>query len=422
MRFDTLNDWLAWQETLHPKAIDLGLERVREVATRLGLLEPKHIVISVAGTNGKGSSVAMLEAILACAGLRVGAYTSPHLWQYNERIRLDRQAVHDAVLVASFARIDAARGEISLSYFEFGTLAALDILQRAGVDVAVLEVGLGGRLDAVNIVDAECALITGIGIDHVEWLGPDRESIGREKAGILRGGRPAVCSDPQSPASLRAVAQDCGAIWYGLGEQFGYARMGEVWEWWGPNLRLDGLPLPALAGPFQLQNAAGVVMAVQTLSARLPVTVPALQAGLRAARVAGRFTVVPGPFETIFDVAHNPHAAAALAAALAARPYPGAGAGHTLAVCGMLADKDAAGVGAALAEQVQCWYLGGLSGIRGQSAQVLAARLGSASMRRRLYPNLPMAYAAARADARSGDRIVVFGSFHTIAELLPPGL
>ncbi len=309
MRFDTLNDWLAWQETLHPKAIDLGLERVREVAARLGLLAPKHVVISVAGTNGKGSSVAMLEAILACAGLRVGAYTSPHLWQYNERIRIDRQPVDDAVLVASFARIDAARGDISLSYFEFGTLAALDILQRADVDVAVLEVGLGGRLDAVNIVDADCALVTGIGIDHVEWLGPDRESIGREKAGIFRGGRPAVCSDPQPPASLRAVAQDCGAIWYGLGEQFGYARTGEVWDWWGPNLRLDGLPLPALPGPFQLQNAAGVVMALQTLGARLPVSVQALQAGLRAARVAGRFTVVPGPFETIFDVAHNPHAA-----------------------------------------------------------------------------------------------------------------
>lgn len=418
MRFNTLNDWLAWQETLHPKAIDLGLERVREVAARLELLEPKHVVISVAGTNGKGSSVAMLEAILACAGLRVGAYTSPHLWCYNERIRIDRQAVDDDVLVASFARIDAARGEISLSYFEFGTLAALDILQRAGVDVAVLEVGLGGRLDAVNIVDAECALVTGIGIDHVEWLGPDRESIGREKAGIFRGGRPAVCSDPQPPASLRAVAQDCGAIWYGLGEQFGYARTGEVWDWWGPKLRLDGLPLPALPGPFQLQNAAGVVMALQALGAQLPVTVQALQSGLRAARVAGRFTVVPGPFETIFDVAHNPHAASALAAALAARPCSG----RTLAVCGMLADKDAAGVAAALAEQVQCWYLGGLSGARGQSAQELAARLGLASMQRRLYPDLASAYAAACADARAGDRIVVFGSFHTIAELLPPGL
>ncbi|MBI5041958.1 MAG: bifunctional folylpolyglutamate synthase/dihydrofolate synthase, partial [Gammaproteobacteria bacterium] len=194
MRFNTLNDWLTWQETLHPKPIDLGLDRVRDVAARMGLLEPKHTVISVAGTNGKGSSVAMLEAILACAGLRVGAYTSPHLWRYNERIRIDGQAVDDDVLIAAFARIDAARGEISLSYFEFGTLAALDLVQRAGVDVAVLEVGLGGRLDAVNAFDADCAVVTSVDLDHMDYLGDDRESIGWEKAGIFRAGTPAVCA------------------------------------------------------------------------------------------------------------------------------------------------------------------------------------------------------------------------------------
>lgn len=418
MRFNTLNDWLTWQETLHPKAIDLGLERVREVAARMGLLEPKHVVISVAGTNGKGSSVAMLEAILACSGLRVGAYTSPHLWRYNERIRIDRQPVDDDALVAAFDRIDMAREEISLSYFEFGTLAAFDILQRAGVNVAVLEVGLGGRLDAVNVLNADCALVTGIGIDHVEWLGPDRESIGREKAGIFRSGRPAVCSDPQPPVSLREVAQSVGAIWHGLGEQFGYARTDDTWIWWGPGVTLNDLPVPVLTGPFQLQNAAGVLMVLQALGERLPLTVQALHAGLRAARVAGRFTVVPGPVETIFDVAHNPHAAAALAEALAARPCSG----RTLAVCGMLADKDAAGVAAALAEQVQCWYLGGLTGERGQSAHALAERMALAPRQRQVYPDVAAAYAAALAAARPGDRVVVFGSFHTIAELLPPGL
>ncbi|MBI5461148.1 MAG: bifunctional tetrahydrofolate synthase/dihydrofolate synthase [Gammaproteobacteria bacterium] len=423
MRFNTLNDWLAWQETLHPKAIDLGLERVREVAARMDLLEPAHSVITVAGTNGKGSSVAMLEAILACTGVRVGTYTSPHLWHYNERIRIDGQPIDDAALVAAFDRIDTARGEISLSYFEFGTLAALDLLQRAGVDVAVLEVGLGGRLDAVNILDADCALVTGIGIDHVEWLGSDREAIGREKAGIFRAGRPAVCSDPRPPASLREAAQDVGALWYGLGEQFGYTCAATTWDWWGPDLKLLALPLPAMTGPFQVQNAAGVLMALQALGARVPVTVQALHAGLRAARVPGRFTVVPGPVETIpvetiFDVAHNPHAAAALADALAARPCSG----RTLAVCGMLADKDVAGVAHALAGQVQHWYLGGLTGVRGQSAQDLAERMALAAAQRQLYPDMATAYAAALAQAQPGDRVVVFGSFHTIAELLPTGL
>ncbi len=418
MRFSTLDDWLAWQETLHPKAIDLGLERVREVAARLNLLTPAHTVITVAGTNGKGSSVALLEAMLSAAGLRVGAYTSPHLWRYNERIRIDRSLVDDAALIESFERIDAARGDTSLSYFEFGTLAALDILQRAAVDVAVLEVGLGGRLDAVNIIDADYALVTGIGIDHAEWLGPDRESIGREKAGIFRAGRPAICSDPQPPASVRAVAQACGADWYGIGEQFGYSRSATGWNWWGPQQRLDDLPLPALPGEFQLRNAAGVLMLLQLYSAQRAIPQRAIRQGLREARVAGRFTVLPGTVETIFDVAHNPHAAEALAEALAQRPCTG----RTLAVCGMLADKDAAGVVAALGAQIDGWYLGDLAGARGQTAQQLAARMGLASTQRHLHADLQAAYAAACTAARAGDRIVVFGSFHTIAELLPPGL
>lgn len=418
MRFQTLAEWLAWQETLHPKAIDLGLERVRAVARRMQLLAPRHAVITVAGTNGKGSSVAMLEAILACAGHRVGAYTSPHLWRYNERIRIDRRAADDADIVAAFARIDAARGDVSLSYFEFGTLAALDLLQRADLDVAVLEVGLGGRLDAVNVLDADCALVTGIGIDHIEWLGADRESIGREKAGIFRAGRPAVCSDPQPPGSVAAVAAAVGAPWFALGQQYGYRPGVGCWDWWGPGAELTGLPPPALPGGFQLQNAAGVLMVLRSLGERLPITLQAIHDGLCQARVAGRFTVVPGAVETIFDVAHNPHAAAALAATLGERPC----AGRTLAVCGMLADKDAAGIATALGSVVDHWFLGGLGGDRGQSAVALAARMAVPEPQRTLCADVDTALAAARAAAVAGDRIVVFGSFHTIAELLPPGL
>ncbi|MFN2308423.1 MAG: bifunctional tetrahydrofolate synthase/dihydrofolate synthase [Gammaproteobacteria bacterium] len=418
MRFQTLDAWLAWQETLHPKPVDLGLARVAAVAARLGLLAPAATVITVAGTNGKGSSVALLEAILAAAGRRVGAYTSPHLWRYNERIRLDRRPVDDAALIAAFARIDAARGDISLSYFEFGTLAALDIFARADLDVAVLEVGLGGRLDAVNILDADCALVTGIGIDHVDWLGPDREAIGREKAGIFRPGRPAICADPQPPASVREAARALAADLYVLGEHFGHRSSSAGWDWWGPDAGLADLPRPALPGAFQLDNAAGVLMALHSLGARLPLTREAIAAGLRGVRLAGRFSVIPGTVERIFDVAHNPHAAAALAATLAARPCPG----RSLAVCALLADKDAAGVAAALASQVDVWYLAGLDGERAQSADALAQRMGLPPGHVRRHPDPSAAYAAACADARSGDRIVVFGSFRVIAELLPPGL
>jgi dihydrofolate synthase/folylpolyglutamate synthase len=418
MRFQSLAEWLAWQETLHPKAIDLGLDRVRAVAQRMDLLAPQHAVITVAGTNGKGSSVALLETILSRAGHRVGAYTSPHLWRYNERIRLDRCPTEDRAIVEAFARIDAARGDVSLSYFEFGTLAALDIFARAGLDAAVLEVGLGGRLDAVNILDADCALVTGIGIDHTEWLGTDREGIGREKAGIFRAGRPAICSDPQPPNSLRETACALGADWYALGEQYGYSTTDECWAWWGPDSAIADLPLPALQGPYQLNNAAGALMALHSLGMRLPVTVQAIHAGLREVRVAGRFTVLAGTVERIFDVAHNPHAAAALAAALAERPCRG----RTLAVCAMLGDKDAAGVAAAMAPHVDTWHLGGLGGERGQTAEALAARMGLAHTSRTLHADPRAAYAAACADAREGDRVVVFGSFHTIAELLPQGL
>ena len=426
MRFHTLADWLTWQETLHPKAIDLGLERVAEVARRMDLLKPPHRIITVAGTNGKGSSVALLESILRAAGLRVGAYTSPHLWRYNERIRIHGHDVADQDLIEAFAHIDQARSnrarpDISLSYFEFGTLAAFDLLQRAELDVAVLEVGLGGRLDAVNILDADAALVTGIGIDHVEWLGADRAVIGREKAGIFRAGRPAICSDPAPPSTVQAHAESLDAPWYALGDAFGYTRSRDSWTWWGPDSALQDLPLPALPGAYQFQNAAGVLMVLQALASELPVTLAALRDGLQQVCVAGRFQVSDATAdrsETIYDVAHNAHAAAALARSLAERPCRG----RTLAVCAMLADKDAAAIAAELKDTVQVWFLGGLTGARGQSARDLAARMALPAQNVHCLDDPAAALQAARAFAQLEDRIVVFGSFHTIAELLPPGL
>ncbi len=362
-RYATLEHWLAWQETLHPRAIDLGLERVQQVAQRLGLLDrPTFTIITVGGTNGKGSCVALLEAILRAAGYKTGAYTSPHLLRYNERIRLDGVTVDDASLCEAFARLDAARKDISLTYFEFGTLAALWLFQQAGVQVALLEVGLGGRLDAVNIMDADAALITTIAIDHVEWLGQDRDSIGREKAGIYRQGRPAICADPLPPVGLLDQAHTVGARLYLVNRDYGFCRQGQQWSWWCETIRLDALPLPALPGAHQLGNAAGVLMTLQSLAGRLPVPVEAIQAGLRQAHIAARFQIVAGPVEWILDVAHNPHAATVLADTLHARPC----AGRTRAVWAMLNDKDAPGVARALAASVDCWYPATLTGPRGR--------------------------------------------------------
>jgi len=279
MRFDTLDDWLSWQETLHPTEIELGLERVGTVLARLELTQPNFTLITVAGTNGKGSSVAMLEAILLAAGYHVGSYTSPHLLTYNERIKLDGTPVDDAMLCESFERIDQARGayphdpavqEISLSYFEFGTLAAIDILHRAGVDVAILEVGLGGRLDAVNVLDADVALITAIDVDHCDWLGNDRETIGRERAGIMRAGRPAVCAGPLPPTSLLKHAAELGTPLSLIQRDFSITQQGEQWDWRGAGQVWRQLPVPALSGAFQLHNAAGVLAVLAALAEAFP--------------------------------------------------------------------------------------------------------------------------------------------------------
>ncbi len=418
MRFDSLEGWLRWQESLHPSEIELGLERVGEVARRLGLLSPSHAVITVAGTNGKGSSVAMLEAILLAGGYRTGSYTSPHLLRYNERVRLDGKAVADASLCAAFEAIDQARGEISLSYFEFGTLAALYCFEQAGLDVAVLEVGLGGRLDAVNIIDADVALVTAIDLDHSDWLGDSREQVALEKAGIFRSARPAVVSDPSPPQSLLDYAASIGAPLSRLQHEYGADELEEGWRWWGPEgSRIEPLPMPALRGRFQLDNAAGVLMALQALEKRLPLSRQALREGLHAASLPGRFQRIlhDNGVEEFIDVAHNPQAARELAVNL--RALPAVHRSH--AVVAMLADKDIEGVLAPLMGCFDHWSLAPLAVPRGADAQQIAAVLGQLGVSApSLHADVAAARAAALAELGEGDRLVTFGSFYTVAEAL----
>ncbi len=413
-RFATLDDWLRWQETLHPRTIELGLERVRTVLRRLQPEPPPHIAITVGGTNGKGSCVALLEAILRAAGYRVGAYTSPHLLRYNERIRVDGTEVSDDALCRIFARIDAARGDISLTYFEFGTLAALELFRAAGVEVALLEVGLGGRLDAVNIIDADAALVVSIGLDHTDWLGPDRDSIGYEKAGIYRAGRPAVCADPDPPRRLVEHARDIGATFLQAGRDYGFARTGQTWRWWADDLCCDELPPPGLAGSHQTGNAAAVLMTLASLRDRLPVSAAAIRGGLARAELPGRFQSISGPVEWILDVAHNPHGAAVLAANLLERPC----AGQTRAVIGLLADKDANGVIRALTGLIDAWHPATLIGPRGRTGDELARVMRAVGAQATAAADIAAACRAARTAARPGDRIVVLGSFQTVAPVL----
>ena len=414
MRFATLNDWLDWQETLHPKAIDLGLDRVRTVLQRLQPEPPPFVVITVGGTNGKGSCVAMLEAILSAAGYQVGAYSSPHLLRYNERIRINGQEVKDETLCQIFARIDQVRGDQSLTYFEFSALAALELFQQAGVNVAVLEVGLGGRLDAVNVLDADAALVVSIGLDHTDWLGPDRNSIGYEKAGIYRPNRPAICADPDPPQRLVEVAEQIGTKFQRVGRDYTFTRTGSSWRWESSQVRFDHLPLPTLVGEQQIGNAAATLAILVSLRPRLPVSFGAIRAGLSEAQLLGRFQIIPGPVEWILDVAHNPPAAAVLAANLRARSCTG----RTLAVAGILADKDADGVIQALAGVVDEWYTATLAGPRGRTAAELRDLLNAGGHRATASNGVVNACQVARQTARPGDRVIILGSFHTVAPAL----
>jgi dihydrofolate synthase/folylpolyglutamate synthase len=412
-RFNTLKQWLNWQETLHPRKIDLDLVRVNAVADRMGGVHPEGLVITVGGTNGKGSCVAMLEAILRAAGYRVGSYTSPHLLRYNERIRINGTEIADDSLCAAFQEVDEARGETTLSYFEFGTLAALRLFSGACLDVALLEVGLGGRLDAVNIVDPDVAMVTSIGIDHVQWLGDNRESIAREKAGIFRHGRPAIGCETSPPASLIQAAREVGAPWYGLGEQYNFEIRKDSWQWTGPSGRHTRLPLPALAGPHQLANASGVLMALEVLQERLPVGVTSIREGLRGVALPGRCQFFPGTVALVLDVSHNPHGASRLADVLRLTPCTG----RTHLVLGMLEDKDVGGFVAALSQVVDYWYPAGLDNERGLSATGLFERMRGLVPEDRIHCRVDVVAACreARERAAGGDRIVVCGSFFTVA-------
>ena len=375
----TLQEWLDFCERLHPVTIDMGLERVREVAGRLSLRFDCP-VITVAGTNGKGSTCAMLEAILLQAGYRTGVYTSPHLVHFEERCRLSGQSASSEALAEAFAAVDAARGEVSLTYFEFSTLAILWLMARANLDAVILEVGLGGRLDAVNIVDADCAVITSIDLDHMAILGHDRETIGREKAGIMRAGRPVVVSDPVPPQSVVDHAQALGADLWRFGRDFNFSGDKQQWAWAGRGRRYSGMAYPALRGANQLVNASGVLAALEALRQRIPVTAQAVRNGLAMVELPGRFQIVPGEPVLVLDVAHNPHSVGALFANLDAMGfYP-----CTHLVFGAMADKDLETMLQRMAPLADRWYFCDLPTPRAESAQALAGRWRALGLRAEL--------------------------------------
>jgi dihydrofolate synthase/folylpolyglutamate synthase len=423
--YTTLAQWLAHCEQLHPKNIDMGLERVRAVAERMQLRFGCP-VITVAGTNGKGSTCAMLESILGQAGYRTGVYTSPHLVHFQERLRINGEAVNPDALVPGFAAVEHARGEgdaeISLTYFEFSTLAIFDVMRRAGLDVVILEVGLGGRLDAVNIIDADCAVITSIDLDHMELLGRDRETIGFEKAGIMRTGRPVVVSDPVPPQSVLDRAMEVGADLWRVGEDFNVSGDKQQWGWAGRGRRYSGLAYPALRGANQLVNAAGVLAALTALREKLPVTAQAVRNGLAFVELPGRFQIVPGEPTLVLDVAHNPHSVAALAANLDAMGfYP-----TTYAVFGAMADKDLAPMLTKLGPLIDRWYCTDLPTPRAATGAALKAAWESQNSRKDAsalaFSNPSEALQAAVDAADPADRIVVFGSFYTVGGVLQQGM
>ncbi len=411
----TLAEWLAFIERQHPKAIALGLDRVQAVLARLAI-QPGCPVIIVGGTNGKGSTCAMLESILRCAGYRTGLYTSPHLVRYNERVRIDSREATDGALAEAFAAVHKAAGDIPLTYFEYGTLGAAWLFARQPLDAWILEVGLGGRLDAVNVFDPACSMLTSIDLDHMDYLGPTREDIGREKAGIFRAGRPAIVADAKPPQSVFDIAAAVGAQLLLGGRDFGFTAERDQWVYWGPGGKRPALAYPALRGPIQLVNAAASIAALDTLRDKLPVAMQDIRRGLAEVEVPARFQVLPGRPAIILDVAHNPQAARNLAANLSDSGF----APETHAVFGALRDKDIAGVVRALVPRITRWHLATLPGPRGTSSVELAAILAAEGVKSPvdLHDSPVEAFEAAKRQAGEADKIAVFGSFLTVADVM----
>lgn len=412
-----LGEWLSWQETLHPEEIELGLDRIRQVARRLSLLSPDAKVVTVAGTNGKGSSIAILESIALAAGLNVGVYTSPHLLRYNERIRINGEMVDDDLLCDAFKVVDEARQQDSITYFEFGTLAALEIFRRQPLDLIVLEVGLGGRLDAVNIIDADVALLTTVDLDHQSWLGESREEIGVEKAGIFRAGKAAVIGEFDMPSTVSDHAKTVGAPLFRIGRDFCFVTDESGWSWRGSNGReIYHLPFPALSGEIQIQNSASVLEVLDRLGWLDSISEEKIAEGVSQASLMGRFQTIHHAPEIIVDVSHNPQAARILAENLSSTRVDG----KTIAVVAMLKDKEMGAVVEALSLEVDQWMVAGLNVERGASSieikKVVVSTVGESVVDS--FDTVQMAFESARGLAGSGDRIIVFGSFYTVAAVL----
>jgi dihydrofolate synthase/folylpolyglutamate synthase len=432
--YPTLDAWLEAQQSVHPKSIDLGLARVTQVARALGVDKARCPVITVGGTNGKGSVVAHSDALLRAAGFSTGAFTSPHLVRYNERICINGAQATDAELVSAFDRIEAVRGDTTLTYFEFNALAALLLFADRKVDVAILEVGLGGRLDAVNLLDADVAVVTSIGLDHRDWLGDTLDAIGREKAGIFRAGRPAVLGTPDMPASIYETIQTLGAkpvvaekhfAWTihangaGASGADAHATTGSLgWNYRGIGLSLEGLPPSALGGAIQFRNASTALAAVESLGFGQRLTKEIVSNALRTVKLPGRFHTVPGPVEWILDVAHNEPAARVFADHLAARPSKG----RTLAVVGILGDKDSAAIARLLSPMVDRWIICTIHEPRGLPAEELARRMkagaGLADRDIELAASVEEGFAAAKAQAVPGDRVIVCGGFNIVGSAM----
>ena len=417
MRFQTLPEWLAWQEKLHFTEVDPGLERVMQVWQQLkGKAALPFKVITVAGTNGKGSSVAMLDSILRAAGYRTGAYTSPHLINYNERIVVDGEACDDGLISEAFEEIDQAREGVSLTYFEFSTLAAVNIFCNKAIDIAILEVGMGGRLDAVNLFDADISLITPISLDHIQWLGHDRETIGFEKAGIIRANKPLVCTE-KPPESVINYANELSAHISLATVDFNYQHDSQQWHWSNEIIAWRNLPHPALTGRYQLQNAAAVLQVISLLIEQgFNISQPQIEKGLIEVLLAGRFQQVPGAVLRIFDVTHNEQGALSLVELLTEPAFQG----RTIGILAMLKDKEASTVSAILKPAIDDWYIAGLSGSRGMNVDTLALALKGVIDDDKIntFDTVSNAYREAMANAGKGDRVVIFGSFHTVASVM----